>query len=346
MTYLLLYLAITIVGYIIGSRLKKIGKAPTWVGKVMTAVIVILIFIMGTRIGNNEQILQSLDTIGLIAFVFTLIIMFFTCLGFTIARRLFGFDRYGIRHGGGKKLSHGKGKNGSGTVAATEKSEATAGQAVTVEDETDMTPEKKESPVNTLTLLIVAFVVIGILAGYFIMPDSFMVHTGNLLTLALCMLLILIGMDIGIEGTIAQNFKSAGWRIIAFPFISILSMMVGAVFAAIVLPIGVQDALCIGSGLGWYSLAPAMLADYSTKVSAISFMHNVFREIIGILLVPLVAKKVGYIESFSPSGCTSMDVSLPVVERSTSSDVAVYSFICGAILSASVPILVSIFMNI
>ena len=115
MTYLLLYLAITIVGYIIGSRLKKIGKAPTWVGKVMTAVIVILIFIMGTRIGNNEQILQSLDTIGLIAFIFTLIIMFFTCLGFTIARRLFGFDRYGIRHGGGKKLSHGKGKNGSVT---------------------------------------------------------------------------------------------------------------------------------------------------------------------------------------------------------------------------------------
>lgn len=324
MAYLFLYLSITIVGYIIGSQLKKRGKAPRWIGKVMTVVIVVLVFFMGSRIGDNEQILASLDTIGLIAFIYTLIIMAFACLFFSMARRIFGFDRYGIRH---KKADMKIAPEG----AEPEEKDSAAGDG---------------PKVNTLTILIVAFVVLGILAGYFILPDAFMAHTGNLLTLSLCMLLILIGMDIGVEGTIKENFKSAGWRIIAFPFVSILSMIAGSAFAALVLPMGFQDALCVGSGLGWYSLAPAMLAEYSTKVSAISFMHNVFREVFGILLVPVIARRVGYIESYSAPGCTSMDVSLPVVERSTSSDIAVYSFIHGAILSASVPVLVSIFMNL
>ena len=75
-------------------------------------------------------------------------------------------------------------------------------------------------------------------------------------------------------------------------------------------------------------------------------MHNVLREILGLLLVPLVARKVGYIESYGLVGSPSMDVCLPVIERATSSSVAVYSFINGAILSASVPIWVTVFMNL
>ena len=65
-----------------------------------------------------------------------------------------------------------------------------------------------------------------------------------------------------------------------------------------------------------------------------------------LLLVPAVARRVGYIECYGLPGSTSMDVCLPIIERSTSSDVAVYSFINGAIVSASVPFLVSIFMNL
>lgn len=336
MFYLLIYLAVTMVGYIIGAQFRKRGITPSWVGKLMTFVLIILVFLMGSRIGDNEQILASLDTIGLIAFVYTLIIMAFACLFFTIARRLFGFDRYGVRHKGEGGL-HRHSEEQVQSAAATNDETSTDADAAT---------ETKTAPINGLTILIVVFVALGILAGYFVLPDSIMVHSGNLLTLALCMLLIFIGMDIGIEGTIAKNFKSAGWRIIAFPFVSILSMIAGSVVAALVLPIGLQDSLCIGSGLGWYSLAPAMLADYSMRVSAISFMHNVFREVLGLISVSIIAKKVGYIESYSCPGCTSMDVTLPVVEKSTSADIAVYSFIHGAILSASVPILVSIFMGI
>ena len=314
MSYLLLYLAVTIAGYFIGAKIKKQGRQLAWVGPVQTAVIIALVFLMGSRIGANEEIVASLGSIGLISLAYTLIILAVTCAAYSVARRLLGFDRYGIRGRKDQVRPAGEGRGGA--------------------------------TVNRLTIMIVAFVAIGILTGYFILPQAFIALTGNLLTISLCILLVLIGIDIGTAGTLADNFRSAGWRVLVFPFVSMAAMVIASLLAAVILPLGVKDSLCVGSGFAWYSLAPVMLAEYSTRVSAISFMHNVFREILGILLVPAVARRVGYIECYGLPGSTSMDVCLPIIERSTSSDVAVYSFINGAIVSASVPFLVSIFMNL
>ena len=324
MTYLLLYLAVTVIGYFIGARLKKQNKAWKWVGPLQTLVIIILVFIMGSRIGASEEIVSSLGTIGLISFVFTLVIMFVTVVAFTLVRRLMGFDRYG-RRGVAK--------------AAAEAAEASESDAKAAAD------EAVKPRLNSLTIIMVIFVAAGIAAGYLFLPESFVAVSGTLLTITLCMLLVLVGIDIGTEGTIVTNFKSAGWRVVVFPFVSIGAMIFGSIIASMFLPFSVQDGVCIGSGLGWYSLASAMLIEYSAEVSAISFMHNVIREIIGILLIPTCAKRLGYIECYCLPGASSMDVCLPIVEKATDSSIAVYSFVNGVVLSAAVPVLVSIFMS-
>ncbi len=325
MTYLLLYLAVTVIGYFIGARLKKQNKAWKWVGPLQTLVIIFLVFIMGSRIGASEEIVSSLGTIGLISFVFTLVIMFVTVVAFTLVRRLMGFDRYG-RRGVAK--------------AAAEAAEASGSDAKADEG------EAVKPRLNSLTIIMVIFVAAGIAAGYLFLPESFVAVSGTLLTITLCMLLVLVGIDIGTEGTIVTNFKSAGWRVVVFPFVSIGAMIFGSIIASMFLPFSVQDGVCIGSGLGWYSLASAMLIEYSAEVSAISFMHNVIREIIGILLIPTCAKRLGYIECYCLPGASSMDVCLPIVEKATDSSIAVYSFVNGVVLSAAVPVLVSIFMSI
>lgn len=199
---------------------------------------------------------------------------------------------------------------------------------------------------HTMTICIAVSVIAGILAGYFIIPEGFAEISGNLIVAGLSLLLLFVGMDIGVEGTIVTNFKRAGWRVIVFPFVIMIGTYIGAAAASLVLPVTMKDALCVGSGFGWYTLAPAMLAEYSMEISAMSFMHNVMRELIGILLMPLVAAKVGYIETISLPGSSSMDVCLPIVERVTKSDIAVYSFLSGAVLSASTPIMVSFMMGL
>ena len=316
LTDLLIYLAVTVAGYFIGARLKKQNKTWKWVGGLQTLVIIVLVFLMGSRIGASDEIVSSLGTIGLVSFVFTIIIMLVTLVAFTLVRRIMGFDRYGKRG------------------AAREAAEAAA-------DDGAPTPK-----LNSLTVIMVVFVAVGIAAGYLFLPDGFIAVTGTLLMITLCALLVLVGIDIGTEGTLVTNFKSAGWRVVVFPFVSIGAMLLGCVIASLFLPFSLQDSLCIGSGLGWYSLAAAMLVDYSTKVSAICFMHCVIREVVGILLIPVCAKRLGYIECYCLPGASSMDVCLPLVEKATDSTIAVYSFVNGVILSASVAVLVSIFMSL
>ena len=306
----------TVAGYFIGARLKKQNKTWKWVGGLQTLVIIVLVFLMGSRIGASEEIVSSLGTIGLVSFIFTIVIMLVTVIAFTLVRRLMGFDRYG--------------KRGAARAAA----EATAAGGA---------PTPK---LNSLTVIMVVFVAVGIAAGYLFLPEGFIAVTGTLLTITLCALLVLVGIDIGTEGTLVTNFKSAGWRVVVFPFVSIGAMILGCVIASLFLPFSLQDSLCIGSGLGWYSLAAAMLVDYSAKVSALCFMHCVIREVIGILLIPVCAKRLGYIECYCLPGASSMDVCLALVEKATDSTIAVYSFVNGVILSASVAVLVSIFMSI
>ena len=162
----------------------------------------------------------------------------------------------------------------------------------------------------------------------------------------LCILLLFIGIDIGTEGTLAENFRSAGWRVVVFPFVSMVAMVAAAVVAAVILPLGLQDSLCVGGGFAWYSLAPAMLAEYSTRISAISFMHNVIREVTGIIFIPLVAKKIGYLESTGVPGIAAMDVCLPIVERSCGPNLVVYAFATGVIMcivtSLGVPLIMGV----
>ena len=191
-----------------------------------------------------------------------------------------------------------------------------------------------------MTKAIIIAASVGVASGYFFIPASFINISGNLLIVGLCILLFFVGVDIGIEGTVVQNFKKVGLRILIFPFAILLGTFLFAMLASVFLPISVKESLAIGAGLGWYTLAPVILAEYSTSLSAISFIHNVARELLGIIFIPIVAKKIGYVECTALPGAAAMDVCLPVVEQATKGDIVVYSFVSGVVLSIMVPILV------
>lgn len=191
-----------------------------------------------------------------------------------------------------------------------------------------------------MTKMVILTVIAGMLSGYFFMPESIMAISENILIGGLCVLLFFVGIDIGYQGTVVENFKKVGWRIVVFPFAVIIGTMAGAAIGSLFLPVTLRESMAVGAGFGWYSLAPVILTKYSAELSAISFMHNVFREVLGIMFIPIVAKRIGFVETTSLPGAAAMDVCLPVVERATNADIAVYSFISGVVLSFAVPVLV------
>ena len=80
MSDLILYLGITFVGYIIGSKVRDKKDRLSWTGKVQTVAITCLVMLMGMRMGSNEEITANLSTIGLSALVITVIVMAFSII--------------------------------------------------------------------------------------------------------------------------------------------------------------------------------------------------------------------------------------------------------------------------
>ena len=197
-----------------------------------------------------------------------------------------------------------------------------------------------------MTKWILGAVVGGMLLGHFVIPDAIVPHIGTIINVGLCFLLFLVGVDMGRQGTIWQDIKEAGLKVLLIPFAVMLGTFCGAAVASLVLPLGAKDAIAVSAGFGWYSLAPMLLADYSASVSAVAFLANIIREVLAIILVPVIAKRVGYVETVALPGAAAMDTVLPVVVRSTHERITIYSFVSGVILSFAVPVLVPLIISL
>ncbi len=191
-----------------------------------------------------------------------------------------------------------------------------------------------------MSVIIVICVGLGILLGYFFVPEYFSTYISKIITIGLGFLIFNAGIDLGFTKGLLKKIKKIGFKILIFPLMAILGSLAGASFISLFTDITLKDALIVGSGLGWSTLAPVLVMDYSVKLSAIAFLSNILRELIGIAIVPIVASRLGYIEAASLPGASSMDLSLPVIERYCSSQGAIYSIIIGAAMTVTVPILI------
>ena len=77
--------------------MRKNDRDMGFAGKVPVFIITILVFIMGSRIGSDETIVRSLDTIGLTALGLTLFMMAGSVAAVFTLRKGMGFDKEGRR---------------------------------------------------------------------------------------------------------------------------------------------------------------------------------------------------------------------------------------------------------
>ena len=335
---LILYLGITIIGYFVGAKARSHREAFFWTGKTQTVAITILVLMMGARMGANKEVTQNLGTIGLSAFAITVVVMAFSVAGIYMVRKLMGIDKKGYFVGRCcEKLS----SEGCSEVG----NEGTSSSQGSRQDE-------KTPLIDRMTLIILGCVIIGMAAGYTIIRrvfegeiETFDSFAGTVIKVGLCVLLFFVGLDLGIEGTVVENFKAVGLRILAIPVAVIAGTMLASVLVSFFIDLTIAESLAVGCGFGWYTLAPGIIMEAGhLTASAISFLHNVMRETFAILLMPIVAKKVGYVEVVGMPGAAAMDVCLPLVEKATRGDIVIYSFVSGVVLSCLVPALVPLFV--
>ena len=183
---LAIYIGLVVLGAFLGSRKALRSRPLVWVSKLQFVALMILIVTLGVNLGANDEVISSLGEIGLSALVITVFAMGGSLLFLSLLRRfVLKLDRYGLPRG---------------SEAAREEESHQAGKAD-----------------NSLTLWIVIAVVLGMLAGRFVLPAAVTVHCGTIINFGLYLLLFMVGMDMGKQGTFLSDVKTAGFQVLLVP---------------------------------------------------------------------------------------------------------------------------------
>lgn len=320
MGLLALYWSVMLCFYMLASKLRDHRDKFGFLGTLLNAVIYILVFVMGMRMGANEEVTSNLSIIGVQAVGISVFVISGSMLAVFVTRKFMGIDRKGLAAG-------------------------EAAQALTGDCASD---EEGDNGLKT-SMLILLCVVLGMVFGYLAVPKMvadlsvFQSVTGDFMIIAICVLLAFVGFDMGLDGKIVENLKSAGLKVLIFPVMAVVGSVVFGAFYGMITSLTVGEGIAISAGFGWYTLAPSLITEAGHAVAgAVSFVHNVLRETFGIIAIPFIANKIGYLEATSIPGVAAMDVCLPIVEKSCGSRIMVYSFAMGAVMNSVVPIIVSL----
>jgi len=160
----------------------------------------------------------------------------------------------------------------------------------------------------------------------------------------LIFLLFLVGIQLRNSGmTLKQIVLNRRGMIIAV--VVVLSSMVAGVINAFVLDLPVKTGLAMASGFGWYSLSGILMTEsYGPVIGSATFFNDLIRELLAIMLIPgLVAKSRS--TALGLCGATSMDFTLPVLQRSGGLEIVPAAIVHGFILSLLTPLLMAFFAS-
>ena len=310
MASLALYWSVMIACYLLASRLRRYADRLGFVNTLLSVSVYALVFVMGLRMGANREVTDNLGVIGVQALLVTALTMAFSMLGAFAVRRALHIDRNALPRGAEK-------------TAAMPSAAAHA-----------------DASGSKTSLIIFAMVAVGMLLGYFVVPrvtdpDAFQTMSGSWLVVGLCLLLAFVG------------FGGAGLGIVLVPLAMVAGSLLAGVVYSLLSPMTLREGLAISAGFGWYTLAPSVISGAGHAVAgAVSFLHNVLRETLGIILLPLAASKIGCIEAVTLPGTCAMDVCLPIVERSCSAETLPYSFTTGMAACLFSALLVPLIMGV
>ncbi len=318
MKQLAMYWSAMVIMYVIASKLRNRKENFKWVGEAINVPIYVLVLLMGLRMGANKEIVDSLGTIGIQSVILSVLVIGSSILGVILMRTVLKMDRYG--------------NVGEDRVPKGQKLEKSA--------------EANVAGIRS-TIIIGGLVAAGMAAGYFLIykkysvQDVFLEKSDPAITVLLVILLAFVGFSLGLDGSVFGNIKKAGARVFLFPLATVAGTILGGVIYGLISSLTVREGVAVAAGFGWYTYAPNIIAQAGYPVaSAISFMHNVIREVVGIIGIPFFATKIGYIEATAVPGIASMDVCMPIIEKYARKDTVVYGFATGLLMCILVPLIV------
>nr|WP_302195348.1 lysine exporter LysO family protein [uncultured Prevotella sp.] len=192
------------------------------------------------------------------------------------------------------------------------------------------------------SLIVVGFFVLGVCLGRLDLAPALLMDS-RVTFAALCCLLFCVGMSIGSNDNIVSEFRSLNPRLALLPVATILGSFAGSLVAWLFLQYrGITDCMAVGSGFAYYSISSIFITQYrGAELGTVALLANIYREILTLLIAPLLAKVFGPLAPISSGGATTMDTTLPIISQTCGQQYVVVSLFHGFVVDFSVPFLVT-----
>ena len=307
-TIILMMLGGIALGYICRNR------TMGWVKHLITGLIWLLLLVLGLEVGSNARVMDSLLTLGGESLLLA--------LGATLGSVLLA-----------KALWQ--------WVNRVEKRKN--------DDATENVEIDASSTLSALkgSVVIVAFFVMGVMLNRFglvtMHPDA-----NNIGFLALASLMTAVGLSIGSDPNTMKRFATINRRLALLPLLTIAGTLAGSAIVSLVLPHRtLSDCMAVGSGMAYYSLSSIFITEYrGAELGTVALLSNIAREIIALLMAPLLVRWFGRLAAIAAGGATTMDTTLPVITRVSGKEMVVVSIFHGFITDFSVPFLVTFWCSL
>ena len=305
-----------------GARILLTDVAARWQGRIVTWLIWLLLFLLGIEVGSNEMIVRSLPTLGVEALLLSSAATLGCCV---LAWALWRVS-----------------KDNSTQESAKKEALATVTEEVSSEKEgLQGTSLLRGLKVMKGSLIVVGFFVIGLLGGIEKMVPAWLLN-GEVSFVALCGLLLFVGLGIGLNPEMKKEVRSLSPRMALLPVVTIIGSWLGALLIWTVLHRTLSDCMAINSGFAYYSLSSIFITEYrGAELGTIALLANIIREMLTLLGAPLMALWFGPLAPISAGGATTMDTTLPILSQTVGQRYIALSIYHGFVVDFTVPFLVS-----
>ncbi|EQA4284939.1 lysine exporter LysO family protein [Cronobacter dublinensis] len=190
------------------------------------------------------------------------------------------------------------------------------------------------------SLKLCGVVVLGFVLG--LTGLAFLKHATAASEYTLIFLLFLIGIQLRNNGmTLRQIVLNRRGMMVAVVVLG--SSLIAGVVNALLLGLPLRAGLAMASGFGWYSLSGILMTEaYGPVIGSAAFFNDLGRELIAIMLIPTLVRR-SRSTALGICGATSMDFTLPVLQRSGGLELVPAAIVHGFTLSLLVPLLMALF---
>ena len=322
-------------GFIIGLFLR--GRSGKLVSAVVMVTVCILLFVMGIRVGLNEEIIGAIKSTGVIS-----AILFVFGTGVCIVLTWL-FTKYVIDWRGSNFANGSTSDSSADRDSVQEK--ANCGKA-SVGEESGGSDGFKDS-----AIILGCFLLGLVLALTRILPDAFYaLDFESYADWVLYAMLLSVGVSIGMGESVWALVKKLPRRVLWLPLVALAGTWIGSVAAfmtirALGYDLSLQQSATINTAMGYYSLSSILTTKaWGATIGSICLLTNLMRELFTILAAKPIGRIFGRFASTASGGATVTDTSLPIILKAEGRDILPAVLYYGIVINIAVPFLLALFI--